>query len=179
MNLKKTLSILIAAVLLFTVMAPAASAVTPAEAAHLQFRDDGTFRILNFSDIQDDEILSLNAKQFIRDTVKENQPDMIVLTGDNIAGYRSNTKWEARTAIRQYMNLFERLGVPVAMVFGNHDNENTVLTKEEHDSLTRGARSACRMSDALKSVLKAHKELDDIIDAALSGDDAWPDGAGN
>ena len=42
-----------------------------------------------------------------------------------------------------------------------------VLTKEEHDSITRGARSAHCMCDALKSVRKAHKELDDIIDAAL------------
>lgn len=42
-----------------------------------------------------------------------------------------------------------------------------VLTKEEYDSLTRIARSAQPMCDALKSVRKAHKELDDIIDAAI------------
>ena len=49
------------------------------------------------------------------------------------------------------------------------EEELVVLTKEEYDSLLRVARSAQPMIDALKSVLKAHKELGDIIDAALSG----------
>lgn len=42
-----------------------------------------------------------------------------------------------------------------------------VLTQEEYDSLTRIARSAQPMCDALKSVLVAHKEIDATITAAL------------
>ena len=47
------------------------------------------------------------------------------------------------------------------------DEDLVVLTKEEFDSLTRIARSAQPMCDALKTVLVAHKELAATITAAL------------
>lgn len=67
------------------------------------------------------------------------------------------------------------------------EEELVVLTKEEHDSLLRIARSAQPMIDALKIVRKAlvapciggyklenspHKELVELIDKAISGNDA-------
>lgn len=57
-------------------------------------------------------------------------PDLVVLTGDNIAGYRAVTKALANTAICSYMDIFEEHGVPVAMVYGNHDDEKTLADKE-------------------------------------------------
>ena len=128
--MKKKIAVFLTLLLVAGLCLPAA-AETPAEQAKLRFKDDGTFRILNFSDFQDDEILYLATKCFIQMTVKELKPDLIVLTGDNIAGYSMDKAWKCKKGIREFMNIFEVLGVPVAFVFGNHDEEHAALTKEE------------------------------------------------
>ena len=135
MKLKKILSVLLSVLLLAALLIPAVSAETRAEEARLHFREDGSFRILNFSDIQDDAVLSLYTKRFIERSVKTYQPDLIILTGDNIAGYSTKNKNGATRAIRQYMDIFEKLGVPVAIVFGNHDDQDTKMSKEEQMAL--------------------------------------------
>lgn len=122
------LSILVAAAVLLPV---SAAAITPAQKAHLHFSDDGKFRILNFSDFQDDANLSNLTVKFVQKSVEIYQPDLIVLTGDNIAGYRCLTKSTSEKAIRAFMEVLEDTGVPVAMVFGNHDDEGQALTKQE------------------------------------------------
>ena len=130
MKTKKWIALVLSALLLCGVAATAIAG-TPAEDAHLSFREDGSFTILNFSDIQDDAVLSPLAKAFFRRAVKTVKPDLIVLTGDNIAGYSAKTKTLAFAAIRQYMDIFEQLRVPVAMVYGNHDDDDTKATKED------------------------------------------------
>ena len=132
MKVKKLLAVLLAALLLTTVLTPAAFGKTRAEEANLTFHEDGSFRILNFSDIQDDAALSGLCKSFLRKSVKELKPDLIVLTGDNIGGYSTKTTVLSTIAIKQYMDIFETLGVPVAIVFGNHDDDdNNQMTKED------------------------------------------------
>jgi hypothetical protein len=116
------LCILLACALLASAAVFPALAGTPAEDAHLHFDRDGKFRILNFSDIQDDESLDDRVKLFLRQAVCTAQPDLIVLTGDNIYGTKISSS-KTRAAIAEIMTVFEPLGVPVAIVFGNHDDE--------------------------------------------------------
>ena len=120
--LRKTLCVLLACALALPAVF-SALAGTPAENAHLHFGSDGRFRILNFSDIQDIESLDSRVKVFLRQAVCAAQPDLIVLTGDNIFGTKISSEAGTRTAIAQFMTIFESLGVPVAIVFGNHDDE--------------------------------------------------------
>ncbi len=120
--LRKALCVLLACVLAAIAVFPA-FAGTPAEDAHLHFRSDGKFRILNFSDIQDVDSLDSRVKVFLRQAVYAAQPDLIVLTGDNIYGTKISSSAKTRTAIAQFMDIFQSLGVPVAIVFGNHDDE--------------------------------------------------------
>ena len=130
--MKKWIVVFLSLVLVFTALLPAsAAAVTPAQKAHLHFNDNGKFRILNFSDFQDDILLSDLTVEFVKQSVAKYQPDLIVLTGDNIAGYICATKSASEKAIRNFMEVLEELGVPVAPVFGNHDDEGGSLTKEE------------------------------------------------
>ena len=132
MKVKKLLAVLLSAVLLCIAAAPAAFAKTKTEEANLTFHEDGSFRIVNYADIQDDETLSGLTKAFIRDSMKELKPDLVVLTGDNIAGYSTETTFLSTIAIRQYMDIFESFGVPVAIVFGNHDDDDdNEMTKED------------------------------------------------
>ncbi len=127
--IRKTICILLACAFIAASVFPA-FAGTPAEDAHLHFNADGRFRILNVSDIQDDESLDSRVQTFIRQAVYAARPDLIVLTGDNIYG-SDVSSGQTATAIGQYMNIFQSLGVPVAIVFGNHDDNGSALSKEE------------------------------------------------
>lgn len=125
--MKKVISIILSAVMLFGL------AVMPASAESdktLKFGEDGKFRILQIADIQDNAFLEYATYQFLIDSVEATDPDLIVLTGDNISGGGSPTKTLAKIAISRYMSIFEKAGVPVAMVFGNHDSEGAA-TKED------------------------------------------------
>ena len=105
--------------------------VSRPENAHISFNKDGKLKILQIADIQDDENLDYLCKKSLIYAVETAQPDLIVLTGDNIAGYSCDTKEYARKAIKNYMDIFESYGIPLAMVFGNHDDDDTPYTKLE------------------------------------------------
>jgi len=133
--MKKIVCVLLSVIMLCAAALPAVSAaevdVSRPEAAHVSFGDDGKLTILQVADIQDNAVLSGYVKLLIKTALDEIKPDLIVLTGDNIAGYSCHTKTSAKLAIRQYMDIFELYGIPVAQVFGNHDDQDTPLTKEE------------------------------------------------
>ena len=112
-----------------------AQAQTPAEQAHLHFDENGRFRILNFSDFQETTSLSSRSKVFIRKAVYAAEPDLVVLTGDNIYGTKITSSGNTEPSIDQYMSILNSLGVPVAIVFGNHDNEGSALSKENQMSI--------------------------------------------
>ncbi len=136
--MKKFLAILLSVLLAAACVSPVlAAAKTPAEERHLQFKSDGTFRILNFSDFQEDMTLTGLTARFIKNSVEKYRPDVIVLTGDNIAGYLSATKSASEKAIRDVMDVLQELGVPVALVFGNHDDEGQSLSKAEQMKIYR------------------------------------------
>lgn len=132
---KKVLSVLMCVCLLCCAMLPAAFAaekeLTRPEKAHVCFGDDGKFKILNCADIQDGASLMSITKDFIKAAVKEADPDLIVMTGDNIAGYLAKSASSCEKAIRNVMEVFEEFGIPVAMVFGNHDDQGTALSKAQ------------------------------------------------
>lgn len=103
----------------------------------LRFRADGTFHILQLTDIHlvdpemdddpDRSIPENNEKNtfFVMEScIRRTQPDLVVLTGDIVNGY-----WEEMTydylhkIIRKVCAIFEKYNVPFAPVFGNHDSE--------------------------------------------------------
>ncbi|MBE6776315.1 MAG: hypothetical protein E7543_09025 [Ruminococcaceae bacterium] len=129
--MKKILSFILCAVMLVSCFALSAFAEKKADEGTLQFNEDGKFTILNLSDIQDGYPLNALTKDYIEKTVDKVNPDLIVLTGDNISGYDVHEKEDAEKAIREFMDIFEAKEIPVAAVFGNHDDEETELTKEE------------------------------------------------
>ena len=137
LNTKKIAAVLFSILMLFAVVSPVSASVkqTPAEAAHFHFGDDGNFRILIAADIQDGKTLSSITKEFVQETVKKTQPDIIILTGDNI--YCSWTKNPAggESALRDVMEMFQEMydagyGPKVAATFGNHDDQSNNYAKE-------------------------------------------------
>ncbi|KAA8829276.1 metallophosphoesterase [Bifidobacterium tissieri] len=54
---------------------------------NLRFRKNGTFRVLQMADIQDGPDVNEDTIRLIRAAIAEGDPDLIVLTGDQIRGY--------------------------------------------------------------------------------------------
>ena len=134
--MKKIISVMLCIVMLTASLCFSVSAEEK-DFGKLQFNEDGNFRIMQVADLQDDMLLNGAVKEFLKEALVREQPDLVVLTGDNISGGSCRTdmfkSWDRRnceTAIGQFMDIFEDYGVPVAMVFGNHDDENK-LSKEE------------------------------------------------
>lgn len=129
--MKKAISVILALVLALGMLITAGAADTNAN-TKLQFGSDGNFRIMQISDIQDGTLLTPATKKFIKEVVIDAQPDLIVLTGDNISAGSATLGTEAidkllvKTAINNYMSVFEEIGIPVAITFGNHDAEEKV-----------------------------------------------------
>lgn len=132
--MKKVFSLILAFVLAFGMLL-SANAATEAE-TKLQFNNDGEFRIMQIADIQDGPLLLEITRNYIEEMVRFANPDLIVLSGDNISAGSSSVGIHAidlilnEIAIDRFMSIFEEYGVPVAVVFGNHDAEELV-TKEE------------------------------------------------
>jgi len=97
----------------------------------LRFNEDGTFKIMQVSDLQHLGILSPAAKHLLRNALALERPDLVVIAGDNIANFIPGLpeflyRAYARLAIGQFMRIFQKAGVPVAMVFGNHDDQDSL-----------------------------------------------------
>jgi predicted MPP superfamily phosphohydrolase len=80
--------------MIFTSFSFAISAKTSAEVdTHLQFNENGEFRILQIADIQDNFPMNTITTKLIKAAIETKKPDLIVLTGDNIgrtAGSKKN-----------------------------------------------------------------------------------------
>ncbi len=127
-RIRKIFAVLLSALMMLSCVALTASAKE--QDTTLQFGDDGKFTILQFADIQDGYPLMTITKKLLEDTIKMVQPDLIVLTGDNISGGSTTTKVITRAAINEFMSIFEKAGIPTAAVFGNHDDESVLADKD-------------------------------------------------
>lgn len=133
--MRKIISVVLCVVMLALTLCSGASAEK--DFSKLQFNNDGNFKIMQVADLQDNMNLNGAVKAFLEEAIINEQPDLVVLTGDNISGgscesgiSKALDKRNCEKAIDEYMSIFEEYEVPVAMVFGNHDDEN-MLSKEE------------------------------------------------
>ena len=133
--MKKTISLILSVIILATCFTSLAFAENQENKALLKFGEDRKFTILNISDIQDGYPLTPLTKDYIERTLDMVNPDLVVLTGDNISGYDVPEEEDAENAIREFMDIFEERNIKVAAVFGNHDDEETKSTKEHQLSV--------------------------------------------
>lgn len=85
----------------------------------LHFRADGTFRIVQFTDIHytDDNEEDHKTVRLMREIIEREKPDFLIATGDTVYGEQN----------MEYLALalapFIESGLPWSFVFGNHDVE--------------------------------------------------------
>lgn len=118
----------------------------------LHVRKDGKFKILQVSDLhlstgigvcRDPEPpLGKGGKceadprtlEFIRSALETEKPDLVVLSGDQING---ETSPDSQSALFKFAHLFITHKIPFATIFGNHDTEGSVSSREYLMQLTK------------------------------------------
>ena len=128
----------------------------------LQFRADGSFKILQISDYQD-YINSSNRPNVHSRTVAllnamldAEQPDLVVMTGDQIGNLGAMDAALVADYIHQMVLPVEEHKIPWFMTFGNHDDDGTSYDKADvgkifqlaeyrkhHYNINRATMSGC------------------------------------
>ncbi|WP_019856196.1 metallophosphoesterase family protein [Actinopolyspora mortivallis] len=89
----------------------------------LRFRENGTFRVVQFNDTQDDERTDRRTVELMERTLDAEQPDFAVINGDVITG-GCDSELQVKQAINNVVTPMESRGVPWAITFGNHDEDS-------------------------------------------------------
>ena len=153
--MKKAIGILLCAVLLFLLAAPAFAGEASED---LTFNADGTFRILQLTDTQDDHHPAPEMIALVKEAIAQTQPDLIVFTGDLVEDWRAAdgltdddplhegvcvykdaarkeldpdaTRANIETASDAVLSVFEDAGVPFAIVQGNNDHKVGITNED-------------------------------------------------
>ncbi|WP_430112429.1 metallophosphoesterase family protein [Paenibacillus lautus] len=105
----------------------------------LKFREDGTFVIVQFSDVEFIDAEDLDPETPLLDSVTKatmeriiaiEQPDLVVFAGDLTASARSKDPLQS---FRSAVAVAEENRVAWAAVFGNHDSEGSLPRKRMHE----------------------------------------------
>jgi len=100
----------------------------------LRFREDGTFRVLVFSDIHGN---SATIPQLVRDNIKtlvdREDPDFIMFDGD--VTWNLSTESDLSSFLEGLTGYIEEKEIPWAHVYGNHDDENNALSRKEQQKV--------------------------------------------
>lgn len=97
----------------------------------LRFREDKTFKILQFTDIHftEDNEKDHKTVELMEKIIGEEQPDFIITTGDTVYG-KQNMKF-----LPKAMAPITKSGIPWTFTFGNHDVEFAGNHKELYDAV--------------------------------------------
>ena len=107
--------------------------------ANLKFNKNGTFKILQVSDFQDGPVQKYLTMEYVLKCVEEYKPDLIVITGDNKYSttgtelFKFMGKYFINKTYSSFMKSFEEIGIPVAIVFGNHDLDGKLSRREQFE----------------------------------------------
>lgn len=96
-----------------------------------RFRADGTFRVMQFADIQDVAPVRPDSLALMAAALDAERPDLVVLTGDQVKGYglafhrKSPQEAEAlaQRTIEQICAPMVSRGIPFVVTYGNHDRQ--------------------------------------------------------
>ncbi len=94
----------------------------------LCFHEDGTFRIMQIADIQESPMVCEDTLEFLDTALDRENPDLIVLTGDQLKGYSvyfhmPGSEGKAAATLHKVMEPIIKHHIPFLVTFGNHDTE--------------------------------------------------------
>ena len=89
----------------------------------LQFRKDGTFRVLTMSDLQESKSYDPRSLRSIEYLLDECNPDLVVLGGDNCFGPEIKSEEDLIDLLDIFTAPMIKRNIPWVHVFGNHDHD--------------------------------------------------------
>ena len=81
------------------------------------------YRIVQFTDLHLGERNDTDVLQLMRRVVSAERPDLIVFTGDQVAGYAVMSPSAMRALWVKALSVAAEFGVPFATIFDNHDDQ--------------------------------------------------------
>lgn len=102
----------------------------------LRFRSDGTFTIIQFTDMHIKNGIEpekdVQTLAVIQQLIASQKPDLIVLTGDVISSYDTE---DQEAAFRRAIADVVQSGIPFAVIYGNHDSEKGITRQRLNEVL--------------------------------------------
>lgn len=96
----------------------------------LSFKKDGSFKIVQFTDLHCGPNLDKPTSRLLKKVIDKEKPDLVILTGD-IIDKKCARKKDIKNTIGALALIMEKRKIPWCIVFGNHDEETGIMTKEE------------------------------------------------
>lgn len=94
----------------------------------LRFNENGQFKVIQVADVQDTQNTSPDTMNFLREVMKQEKPDLVVFSGDQLKGYGisfhgGDTRAKITRAITNIVRCVDDYNIPFAVTFGNHDSQ--------------------------------------------------------
>ncbi len=121
-KIKALLAVVLCAAMLLAAASPAFAAVDNNDV--LRFNKDGKFKIMQISDTQDIDIPREATIMFMEKALDAEKPDLVVFTGDQLAGGKIETAEGVYAGIKAIVQPVVDRGIPFTVVFGNHDSDD-------------------------------------------------------
>lgn len=101
------------------VVIPSALSLADDGKVQMKYRADGTFKVVQFTDVHYEPQKSESAAMLhtMRVILEAEKPDLIIYSGDIVTGA------PIAQAIKDVFAIPEEMGIPFAFTFGNHDDE--------------------------------------------------------
>lgn len=100
----------------------------------VRYKEDGSFRIIQYTDVHlgTYPFSQVDQKTLagIKDSVINQNPDLIVFTGDIIYSLEDHGATNPQDSFKHFLNFLDDLEVPTAITLGNHDAEDKVTRTE-------------------------------------------------
>lgn len=112
----------------------------------ITFPKSGKIKIMQVSDPQDMHVVRSAMLKMLNAAYDKVKPDLVVFTGDNILGnhiidnrfFGTNTKDKVvrkrmKKALNYILAPLDKRKIPYCMVYGNHDDKNSITKREQAD----------------------------------------------
>ncbi len=140
--------------------------------ADLRFHD-GRFKIMQITDTQEHFFVNSDTVKLIRLALEREKPDLVVLTGDQIAGYSptffGKTMEKITRTLDTLLQPIDEAGVPFCMTFGNHDSNCGISNKaqmpiyEAHPTFVAGNQRSEDDPGTLSLTIKSSTGDEDVF----------------
>ena len=121
-KLKAVLAAVLCAAMLLAAASPAFAAVD--NDGVLRFNKDGKLKIMQIADTQDVDIPREAMIKFMEKALGAEKPDLVVFTGDQLAGGKIETAEGVYAGIKAILQPVVDRNIPFTVTFGNHDSDD-------------------------------------------------------